>query len=158
MKMVGEEFVDRILYYTFVWWPARSIVEKSIEKRFDIHSSGSIVLLESYAPWKSHLFQLEKDLKIEPNQIKYILYSDNSNTWRIQCIPLSEHSFTNRLSLPAEWCGVRDEELSKLSGIDGCIFVHASGFIGGNKTREGALTMAKRALEAAGESNKKLKV
>lgn len=60
----------------------------------------------------------------------------------------------------AEWCGVRDDELSKLSGIDGCIFVHASGFIGGNKTREGALTMARRALEAVsnGESNKKLKV
>ena len=29
------------------------------------------------------------------------------------------------------WRGVRDEALSQLSGIDGCIFVHMSGFIGG---------------------------
>lgn len=29
------------------------------------------------------------------------------------------------------WRGVRDEALSQVSGIDGCIFVHMSGFIGG---------------------------
>ena len=46
-----------------------------------------------------------------------------------------------------EWRGVRDEELSKLSGIPGCIFVHASGFIGGNETYEGALEMARRTLQ-----------
>jgi uncharacterized UPF0160 family protein len=31
--------------------------------------------------------------------------------------------------------------------VSGCIFVHASGFIGGNKTYEGALAMASKALE-----------
>lgn len=46
-----------------------------------------------------------------------------------------------------EWCGIRDEELSTLSGIKGCIFVHASGFIGGNETREGVLSMARKTLE-----------
>lgn len=44
--------------------------------------------------------------------------------------------------------GVRDEELDKVSGIKGCVFVHASGFIGGNKTFEGALEMARKAVEA----------
>ncbi|CAJ0591667.1 unnamed protein product [Cylicocyclus nassatus] len=39
------------------------------------------------------------------------------------------------------------EELSNLCGIDGCIFVHVTGFIGGNKAFEGALAMAKKALE-----------
>lgn len=53
-----------------------------------------------------------------------------------------------RLSLKEEWRGLRDEELSKISGIPGCIFVHASGFIGGNKTREGALQMALQSLKA----------
>lgn len=57
-----------------------------------------------------------------------------------------------RLSLPEEWRGVRDEALSELSGIKGCIFVHAGGFIGGNKTQEGALEMARRTLQAAAQS------
>jgi hypothetical protein len=36
-----------------------------------------------------------------------------------------------------DWRGIRDTELSKVSGIPGCIFVHASGFIGGNSSYEG---------------------
>ena len=55
------------------------------------------------------------------------------------------YACTCRLSLPEEWRGLRDEELSVKSGIPNCIFVHATGFIGGNKTKEGALQMAKRA-------------
>ena len=52
-----------------------------------------------------------------------------------------------RLSLLEEWRGIRDDELSTLSGIPGCIFVHASGFIGGNQTCEGVLEMARRTLQ-----------
>jgi len=62
-------------------------------------------------------------------------------------MPLTSNSFENRKSLPAEWRGLRDDELSAKSGIHGCIFVHAAGFIGGNKTYEGALQMARKALE-----------
>lgn len=56
---------------------------------------------------------------------------------------------SSRLPLLEEWRGVRDEALSELSGIKGCIFVHAGGFIGGNKSMEGALEMARRTLQAA---------
>jgi uncharacterized UPF0160 family protein len=51
-----------------------------------------------------------------------------------------------RRGIREQWRGVRDEELSELSGVPGCIFVHASGFIGGNRTFEGALQMAIRSL------------
>ncbi len=36
---------------------------------------------------------------------------------------------------------------SALRVAAGCVFVHASGFIGGNATREGVLAMARRALK-----------
>lgn len=55
-------------------------------------------------------------------------------------------SFESRLALPAAWRGLRDEQLSEAAQIPGCIFVHASGFIGGNKTYDGALAMARKAL------------
>ena len=58
-----------------------------------------------------------------------------------------------RLSLLEEWRGVRDAELTEKSGIPGCIFVHAAGFIGGNETYEGALEMAKRTLSARDNSS-----
>ena len=55
--------------------------------------------------------------------------------------------FENRKDLPDAWKGVRDQQLDEVSGIPGCVFVHANGFIGGNKTFEGALSMAKKAVE-----------
>ena len=88
---------------------------------------------------------------------------ENASSWRIQAVPVSPESFESRKALPEPWRGIRDGELSALTGIDGCIFVHASGFTGGegilciisvladidtlgNATEEGALTMARQAL------------
>ena len=66
----------------------------------------------------------------------------------IDCnIIINSLSFMARVSLPEAWCGIRNSQLSELSGIPGCVFVHASGFIGGNQTYRGALQMAVRALE-----------
>ena len=45
-----------------------------------------------------------------------------------------------------KWFGLRDEELVKVSGIKGGKFVHATGFIGGNHTRDGSLEMAIKSL------------
>ena len=45
------------------------------------------------------------------------------------------------------WRGVRDAELTAKAGIEGCKFVHASGFIGGNATYAGALAMALKTIE-----------
>lgn len=52
-----------------------------------------------------------------------------------------------RLPLLSEWRGLRDAELSKISGIADCIFVHANGFIGGNHNYNGVLHMAQKTLE-----------
>jgi uncharacterized UPF0160 family protein len=48
--------------------------------------------------------------------------------------------------LPKAWWGLRDAELSTASGIPGGVFVHASGFIGGNDTEEGVVEMARQGL------------
>jgi uncharacterized UPF0160 family protein len=63
-------------------------------------------------------------------------------------VPESTTSFVNRKSMPEAWCGVRDAELSKVSGIEGCTFCHASGFTGGNETYEGVLEMARKSMAA----------
>lgn len=145
MTMVGNEFKSRVLSLVDIWLPARSIVEKSIENRFDVHKSGEIIILPRFCPWKNHLFDLEEESEIKP-AIKYVIYGDAAKNWRVQCVPNGRGTFENRLSLCADWRGIRDDKLSELSGIKGCIFVHASGFIGGNKTMEGALEMAIKSL------------
>eukprot|EP00057_Strongylocentrotus_purpuratus_P025906 XP_011680380.1 PREDICTED: UPF0160 protein MYG1, mitochondrial [Strongylocentrotus purpuratus] len=135
-----------------VVYPARRCWSKTaLQERFNVDACGEIITFpQGGCPWKEHLFELEKILDLEL-PIKYVLYPDNSGAWRIQCVPINRHSFDNRLSLPEKWRGVRDEALSELSGIYGCIFVHASGFIGGNKSKEGALQMARKSLQMGQE-------
>lgn len=149
MKMVGAEFLDRVDFYQNSWLPARALVEGAVQMRSQVDPSGEVIVLEQGGcPWKEHLFSLEKELGVNP-PIKFVLYTDQNGQWRVQCVPAGLHTFQNRLSLLEEWRGVRDEALSTLSGIPGCVFVHASGFIGGNRSQQGALEMARRTLLAA---------
>ncbi|XP_037107966.1 UPF0160 protein MYG1, mitochondrial [Syngnathus acus] len=153
LALVGDEFLDRLDFYITSWLPARQVVEKAVNERYKVDPSGQVMeFSQGGCPWKEHLFALEKELQVE-TPIKYVLYSDQNGHWRVQCVPAGLNTFQSRLPLLEEWRGIRDDELSKLSGIEGCIFVHASGFIGGNKTREGALEMTRRTLQAAVKSS-----
>ncbi|KAH9946642.1 GAMM1 protein [Amylocystis lapponica] len=139
-SLVGGEFVDRLDYYANAWLPARELVAAELTKRMLVDPSGKIMLLEQFLPWKEHLFELETEFAI-PSDVKpvYVLYADETgNNWRVQAVPISPESFESRKPLPEVWRGLRDDNLG--------IFVHASGFIGGNKTKEGALKLAKLAL------------
>lgn len=104
--------------------------------------------MQGGCPWKEHLFTLEEELGVTA-PILYVLYEDErERKWRIQCVPPSAGSFDQRKGLPAAWRGLRDDVLSEACGIPGCVFVHASGFIGGNSTYEGVLEMARRSIAA----------
>nr|CAB3447543.1 unnamed protein product [Digitaria exilis] len=72
---------------------------------------------------------------------------ERSQSWRVQAVAVAPDRFESRKALPEKWRGMRDDELSAETGIPGCVFVHMSGFIGGNKTYEGALEMARVALK-----------
>ncbi|KAI0307831.1 metal-dependent protein hydrolase [Multifurca ochricompacta] len=149
-QLAGEEFLGRLNYYCRSWLPARNLVLEALSRRTNVDPSGRIIMFDQFAPWKEHLFELEQELSIPTTaQPFYVIYPDETGgNWRVQAVPLSPESFESRKALPEPWRGVRDEDLSRISGIDDCIFVHASGFIGGNKTKDGAMVMAKKALEA----------
>ncbi|XP_077430517.1 MYG1 exonuclease isoform X2 [Vanacampus margaritifer] len=153
LALVGDEFLDRLDFYKSSWLPARQVVAEAVNERYKVDPSGQVMeFSQGGCPWKEHLFALEKELQVE-TPIKYVLYCDQNGQWRVQCVPAGLNTFQSRLPLLEEWRGIRDDELSKLSGIEGCVFVHASGFIGGNKTRGGALEMARRTLQAAAKSS-----
>jgi len=144
MQITGEEFISFVDHYGKSWFPAYEIVKNSLSNR--IGKTKEIMVLERFCPWKDHLFTLESLQKIEPC-IKYVLFQDSSNgSWRIQAVPVDSSSFKNRRPLPSHWRGLRDSQLSDISQIPDCVFVHANGFIGGNLTFNGALLMAETAL------------
>ncbi|RKP14517.1 GAMM1 protein [Piptocephalis cylindrospora] len=148
MELAGADFLDRIHFLGKAWLPARDIVLRALESRNQVDPSGRILRLESPCPWKEHLFDLEEDLGIpeDARPLYAIFPDDRAGQWRIQGVPLQVDSFELRKALPEPWRGYRDEELSEKSGVPGGVFVHHSGFIGGNATESGALDMAKKAV------------
>lgn len=144
--LCGDDFLQVLTQIVESDMPARSFVEEAVLKRFENDESGEIIKFESGGmPWKGHLYELEKEHKVDP-LIKFVLYTDQAGMWRVQAVTVEGQAFENRLSLPEEWRGVRDEDLEKIAGIKGCKFCHAAGFIGGNKTFDGALKMAQAAI------------
>eukprot|EP00276_Gloeochaete_wittrockiana_P017262 CAMPEP_0184347258 /NCGR_PEP_ID=MMETSP1089-20130417/15383_1 /TAXON_ID=38269 ORGANISM="Gloeochaete wittrockiana, Strain SAG46.84" /NCGR_SAMPLE_ID=MMETSP1089 /ASSEMBLY_ACC=CAM_ASM_000445 /LENGTH=337 /DNA_ID=CAMNT_0026678229 /DNA_START=191 /DNA_END=1201 /DNA_ORIENTATION=+ len=150
VSLTGSEFLRALKFIALSWLPAREMVLEALQERHNIHGSGQVILLNNSCPWKEHLMILEKELGlIEPHQqILYALFADTAGSWRIQCVPKGSEGFENRKSLPEPWRGKRDEELSACTSVPGCIFIHASGFIGGAATKEAVLQLASLSLEA----------
>jgi len=150
-QFVGEQFISELMDKYHSWLPARAVVKQAFMERTKYDSDGRIMVVPHRpegVPWTDHLYALEKENNVE-GQVLYVLFAENGepdSKWRIRAVSAEAGGFQNRKDLPNEWKGLRDEELSKVSGVPGGVFIHAGGFIGGNKTFEGSLEMAKKAL------------
>lgn len=95
MKLVSEEFLYTINYFVSVWLPARQYVKSAIDNRFTVHGSGQIVEFTERFPWKEHLFDLEKEMELG-NVVKYVIFNDRPDSWRVQAVPMTSGSFNTR--------------------------------------------------------------
>ena len=151
-QFVGDQFFLELTDRARSWLPARHNVKQAYDARLQYDPQGRILVLPEGMPWADHLYTLEKEVPIPDGvspQVLYVLFPEDQpeGKWRIRAVSKENGGFQNRKDLPDAWKGVRDEELDKVSGIPGCVFVHAAGFIGGNKSFDGTLAMAKKALE-----------
>ncbi len=148
VRICGIDFMSCLTAIVESDLPAREFVERALLQRFDTCSSGQIIALSAGGmPWKNHLYDLERIHKVDP-LIKFVLYEDKvGGMWRVQAVTVEGSGFTNRLGLPEEWRGVRDDMLADVTKIPGSRFVHAAGFIGGANTFDGVLQMAQVALQ-----------
>lgn len=150
-QFVGEQFVSELLDKYHSWLPARAVVKQAFSERTKYDSQGRIMVVPHRpegVPWSDHLYALEEESG-EQGKVLYVLFAENgeaNSKWRIRAVSVESGSFQNRKDLPNSWKGMRDEALDEVSGVPGGVFIHAGGFIGGNKTFDGALKMAQKAL------------
>lgn len=145
MKLVGEEFIQKVTRTATVWLKARELVRESILEALKKNPAPETIVLKQCCPWKVHLSELEKEYNLIGIP-KMVVYPDSSTNkfWRVCGVPISPESFKGRKFLPQPWRGKNDKELSKLAGIENLEFVHHSGFIGGAKTFDAAIEMANK--------------
>ncbi len=80
--MVLDEFVAAVRSFHDVWLPAREVVVASLKQASTVHASGAIMRLDRFCPWKSHFFELEKELP-EASKVLYVLFEDTSGSWYV---------------------------------------------------------------------------
>lgn len=114
----------------------REFVEKSYETAED---KRLIVLSRDYC-WKEIINKYKEPLfVIEPNF--------EEGNWRIITIRDDINSFKSRKNLPKSWGGKTSQELASETGVPDAIFCHKNLFIASAASKEGAIKMAKLAIE-----------
>lgn len=128
--------LDNYMNYLRSWTDGYEYVMEKIR-----NTEGHVLILDKHY---STSLVLEIESKYNKS-FKYMIFPHN-DLYKIIAIPKAKGSFETKSPLKKEWCGLRDQELSRTSEIDGCIFVHASGFMGINRTLEGALKMCEDSI------------
>jgi urease accessory protein len=141
MHMTWTEFDEALKYYFVSYLPSQQIVDQAFEQAKQHDQHGRIVLLRCYAPWKQRLRTLEEKYN---RKVLYVVYPSKENEWVSYCVP--ESGFISRKPFPQQWQGLVGEELDKVTGVPGGVFVHHNGFICGHHNKEGVLEMTKIAM------------
>lgn len=104
---------------------------------------GRLLFLENGAlPWAS-IVRNEM-----PEVLFVISHSPAEQRYMLHTVPSAAESFDARKDLPQAWAGLQGEELAAVTGVPDAVFCHNNLFIAACKSWEGALTMARQALDA----------
>ena len=136
--LFAEKIFDNCLRRAIANAKGKRLVAEAVAK-----TEGQIMVLDSYLPWTEYLLKMENAANI-----LFVISPALRGGWNWQCVPGSEGRFSCRKAVPNEWKGASSEELQKLTGVDDATFCHPAGFIGGAKTKEGAVKLAKLAAES----------
>ncbi len=103
-------------------------------KRAMIQGSNALVF-EKAIPWMENFF----DLGGEVHPAQFVIMPSGPH-WKLRGIPpnLAERMKVRR-PMPEKWAGLREEDLKRISGIEGAVFCHKGRFISIWETKEDAL-------------------
>ncbi|MEI8338008.1 MAG: MYG1 family protein [bacterium] len=80
-------------------------------------------------------------------EVLFVIHPYHKIGSAVRAVRKNPFSFESRKNLPKAWAGKSDEELQKITGVKDAVFCHNARFIANAKSKEGALTLAKIALE-----------
>src|SRR3989344_2932062 len=136
------EFAHTILQREIAHARDAVLGEALVRAAYDIAVDKRIIVLDEKYDWK--------DVLIHTSEPLFVVLPDRRGElekWRAYAVPAAPHSFDTRMSFPKAWAGLRDDALARASGVTDAVFCHNELFTVAAKSKEGALALAKRALE-----------
>lgn len=116
--------------------------KKHAEEAYVHAEDKRIIILDDHYLWYEAL-----GTKPEP---LFVVKPDRGNMgkWKIEAVRSDVHSFKNRKDLPKAWAGKSGKELADISGVADALFCHNKLFVAVAGSKDGALELARRAVEA----------
>lgn len=74
--------------------------------------------------------------------------SGDNEDWYVVAMRKEKDSFGNRKDFPKAWAGLKGKELQDISGVKDAVFCHNNLFMCVARSKEGAIALAQKALEA----------
>ncbi len=139
-------FAQHLLKRKIIHAKAEDEAESIVRSSYETASDKRIILVEATptvdrVPTTFVLIEY-------PEPLFFIRQHENAN-WQVVAIPVSkENFFTQRKPFPEAWGGLGNEELARVTGVPDSIFCHKGRFMAVAQSKEGALALARLALEA----------
>lgn len=129
----GSAIAEKLIAHLVLGQQIQEQAEKTVllEMTLAMEQNRNWLEFTEYLPWKSTYFQ--NDGQHHPTE--FTIFPTMQGTWQVVCIPPEANSMEQKRSLPEEWAGLRDEELSKITEAQG-IFCHKNRFIAVFTTKE----------------------
>jgi uncharacterized UPF0160 family protein len=136
MKSVSraQERLVRLIH----WCADKVLAVRLIDNNSFLLEDGKIIVLTKRLP--------VKEVLSERNHI-YAVIPDTNGSWLVVALSQGkEREFSPKLPFPKSWAGLRDYQLSLITGVSDATFCHNGRFAAGAKSQDGAILLAKLAL------------
>lgn len=136
--MVADGIIRREIAAAQAKARAAGLVRGAIEQ--STKTDARIIEFDRGLPWKALVMA-------EAPEALVVIYPREKD-WGIQAVPADTGAFDNRKDLPAAWAGLEGAELQAVTGVADATFCHIGRFMAVARSREGALALARQAVEA----------
>lgn len=110
-----------------------------VQSIFDQSERKEVIVLPEGKSWKRVLV---------PTEALFVVFPRPDGQWSARTVPKKLHGYEVKKPFPASWGGLSQEELRKVSGVGDATFCHRGLWLANALSREGALELAERALNA----------
>jgi uncharacterized UPF0160 family protein len=136
MVSVAKKILEREVLITQHFKEAEALIEKD----YALAEDKRLIVLSGKYPWFKVLMKYPEPL--------FVVAKDTINdTWGLKAVGTDKQVFKNRKNLPESWAGKIGKELADVTGVPDALFCHNKLFLAVAKSKEGALALAKIALE-----------
>lgn len=137
------EFAELVIRGEVKAAEAKEVGEKLVMEEILKQGEPRVLVLEKYYPG-------DRAVSKKKNIMMVVFPDKFTSKWCIQTIKDDPEKIeSDRIKFPEKWRGLTNEQLEEASGIVDATFCHASGYFAVNKTKEGAIAMAKKTLSSS---------